>query len=214
MLGGGIEGLNYLSGLVRNNGAGDAGYGAPSLHAIIISAGICAFIVVFAGSLFKRRSEISETEIIIGLGGKEVSVNAIVDSGNLLYDPISSLPVIIVNLKSVLDLFDLKTLEFFLYDSVAYLGSREAGDAESIKKLRELKFRVIPVKSVAGSSSILPAFYPDYIRYARYKKYKKSDKHKNFDLSEINAVIAVDNRTNKNYGEKYGGILPATLIER
>jgi hypothetical protein len=39
-------------------------------------------------------------------------------------------------------------------------------------------------------------------------KYKK---HNNF--SEITAVIAVDNRATAAYNEKYGGILPAALIE-
>ena len=204
MLGGGIEALSYLSGLVKTEDADGTGLGsAPSVQAIVILAGICTFIIIFVGSLFKRRSEIKETKIIIGFQNKEVTVNAIVDSGNLLYDPISSLPVIIVNLKSVLDLFDLKTLEFFLHDSVSYLGKHDYSDPESIKNLQALKFRIIPLKSVAGSNNILPAFSPDYIKC----------KNKTEKFSDIHAIVAVDNRTNEKYNEKYGGIFPAALID-
>jgi len=205
MLGGGIEALSYLSGFVRTDNTGLPG-GAPSIsiQVIIISAGICTFIIIFAGSLFKRRAEIKETKIVIGFMNKEITVDAIVDSGNLLYDPISSLPVIIVNLNSILNLFDFEILEFFLHDSVAYLGKREFSEnnPESLKNLQALKFRIIPLKSVAGANNILPAFSPDYIKYK---------KHNSF--SEIRAIIAVDNRANAQYNEKYGGIFPAALIE-
>jgi len=209
MLGGGIEALYYLAGFVKTDNTVNADFGTPSIsvQTIVIFAVISIFIIIFAGSLFKRRSEIKETKITIGFMGKEVAVNAFVDSGNLVYDPISSLPVIIVSLNSVLDLFDLKTLEFFLYDSVSYLGKREFNDTESIKNLQALKFRVIPVKSIAGANNILPAFFPDYIKYKKISKKNKSD------LKEIRAVIAVDNKTNEKYNEKYGGILPAALIE-
>ena len=136
MLGGGIEALSYLSGLVRTEAAdGAVVSGAPPVQVIVLLAVICTFVIIFAGSLFKRRSEIKETKIIIGFLGKEVTVNAIVDSGNLLYDPISSLPVIIVNLNSVLDLFDLKMLEFFLHDSISYLGKRGYGDYDDLESL-------------------------------------------------------------------------------
>ena len=206
MLGGGIEALYYLSGLFKSEDTGNMDFNVPSVQGIIISAGICAFIIIFSGSLFKKRSEIKETKIIIGFMGKEITVDAIVDSGNLLYDPISSLPVIIINLKSIINLFDLKTLDFFIYDSISYLGKSEFDDIESLKKLQDLKFRVIPLKSVAGTCGILPAFTPDYIKYK-----KKNNKTKNY--SDINAVIAVDNRANEKYNEKYGGIFPAALIE-
>ena len=209
MLGGGIEALYYLSGFIKTENPDNLNFNAPSIsiQAIILSAGICTFIIIFAGTLFKRRSEIKETKIIIGFMGKEITVNAIVDSGNLLYDPISSLPVIIINLNSILDLFDLKTLEIFLHDSVEYLGNHEFKNHENFKILQALKFRLIPLKSVAGANNILPAFFPDYIKYKRKHNLSLSD------LSEIRAVIAVDNRANEKYNEKYGGILPAALIE-
>ena len=231
MLGGGIEALYYLSGLVKTEGTGEANLtdaninisSAPPVQVMIILAGICVFIAIAAGSLFKRKAGVKETEITIGFMGKEAKVNAIIDSGNLLYEPISSLPVIIVKLSSIINLFDFKMLELFIYDSPTYLGKKEfavtnAENIENINILKSLKFRIVPVKSVAGANNILPSFSPDYIKYKKYKKYGKykvSDK-KNFRFSEINAIIAVDGKSdkfNEKYGEQYGGIIPSVLID-
>ena len=208
MLGGGIEALSYLSGIVRSSTSGvydNSGINnTPPVYAVIVFSGICVFIIIFAGSLFKRRAEITETKIIIGFAGREVKIDAIVDSGNLLYDPISSLPVIIVNLNSIVDLFDFNALEFFLYDSFSYLSRFPHFSAgNKTETLRSLKFRIIPVKSIAGANSVLPAFTPDYIKINRVNKNKnKSKKNKPARFSDINAVVAVDNRNAGKYNEK------------
>ena len=253
MLGGGIEALYYLSGFIKTEDISDLRLNIPSLQGIIILAGICVFIIILAGSLFKRGADrflIKETEIIVGFMGKEVKLKAIVDSGNLVRDPISSLPVIIVKLGSIADLFDMKMLEFFIYDSPSYLNglcgekftakydlndlhaSNELNCLNNLNNLKVLKFRLVPVKSVAGANSILPAFSPDYIKcinYAKYKKVKsnkakdedikdinKKDKiYKNRKVFDINAIIAVDSgKADEKYGEKYGGIMPAALMEK
>jgi stage II sporulation protein GA (sporulation sigma-E factor processing peptidase) len=214
MLGGGIEALYYLSGLIKfkdiqTDNLINTEFDVPSAQTIIIFAGICVFIIIISGTLFKRRSEIKETEIIIGFANKEVKLKAIVDSGNLLYDPISSLPVIVVNLNSIINLFDSKTLEFFLNDSITYLSGNDLNDFENMKKFQTLKFRLIPLKSIAGVNNILPAFSPDYIKCKKTnKKATKTEKY-----SDIKAIIAVDNKTNEAYNEKYGGIFPVALIE-
>ena len=260
MLGGGIEALYYLSGLVKTadmpdtpdisnttnisgiHNMGMGGSNAPPVQVIIILAGICVFIIIIAGSIFRRKTSVKETEITIGFMGKETKVNAIVDSGNLLYEPISSLPVIIVKLGSVINLFDLKMLGLFVYDSPTYLGKKEfattnAENMENINMLKKLKFRIVPVKSVAGENNILPAFSPDYIKLRtqresfikyREKKYRRQNKNninninksdrtfKTFKTFEINAIIAVDGKSdklNEKYGEKYGGIIPAALMD-
>jgi len=202
-LGGGIEALYYLSGYIKTSETETSNFTSPPIPIIIIFAVICVFIIIFTGNLFKRRAEIKDTEIIIGFMDKKIKINAIVDSGNLLRDPISSLPVIIVNIKSIANLFDLKTLEFFLGDSIAYLGEKKFEEPETLKDLQALKFRVIPVKSIAGANNIFPAFSPDYIKI----------KNKTKKFSDINAIIAVDNKTNEKYNEKYSGIFPAALIE-
>jgi len=206
MLGGGIEALYYLSGLVKTEDI----IGGPDLNAslsfqtVIIFAGLCTLIIVFAGTLFKRRFGIKDTEITIGFMGKEVKVDTIVDSGNLLYEPISSLPVIVVTLQSAANLFDMDTIEFFAGDSVEYLNKITGNNIGSA-----LKFRIVPIKSVMDSKAILPAFSPEYIKYkAKTNKFGRDGKYTN-----INAIIAVDNKNTAAYGEKYGGIIPAILID-
>ena len=213
MLGGGIEALYYISGLVKTEDINDLSLNIPPVQVIVILAGVCAFIVIIAGSLFKRRSSVKEAEITIGFMGKEATVTAIVDSGNLLCEPISSLPVIIVKLSAVVNLLDLKMLNLFVYDSPSYLANisdiENPENPENIDNIKMLKFRIVPLKSVGGENSILPAFFPDYIKCR--KKAKKDGK--TGKISDINAVIAVDGKSNEKYGEKYAGIVPAVLIE-
>ena len=199
MLGGGIEALFHLSGF---SGAGIA----PPFQLIILMAGICSVIFVFTGRLFKRRANIKEVDLAIGFGGREIKVNAILDTGNLLRDPVSSLPVIIINLNAAANLFDLKTLEFFTGDAPSYI-SRISANTEEMRLIKDLKFKIIPVKSVAGANNILPAFVPGYIKYAKDKQVKK--------MIELNAVVAIDSASGagQKYGENYSGIVPAELID-
>ena len=207
MLGGGIEALYYLSGMVKTEDI----IGGPDInssftfHTVIIFAVVSTLIIIFAGTLFKRRSGVSDTEIIIGFMGREVRVYTIIDSGNLLYEPISSLPVIVVTLQSAANLFDMNTIEFFAGDSVKYLNKINESNLETA-----LKFRIVPIKSVVDTKAILPAFSPEYIKYKTKNRHghRKQEKYTN-----INAIIAVDNKNAAAYGEKYGGIVPATLID-
>ena len=194
LLGGGIEAMLHLSGFAGNN----------ELPVILILAGICSAVFIFAGRLFKRGVNIKEIDLIIGFGGRGIQVSAILDTGNLLRDPISSLPVIIINLKAAANLFDLKTLEFFTGDVPSHISRAGAG-SEEMRIIKDLKFKIIPVKSVAGASSILPAFVPEYIKYVKSGKANKK-------IIELNAVVAVDSASNKEYGENYSGIVPAELI--
>lgn len=199
MLGGGIEALYHLSGFVKTDG----GNNAPPIQVIIILAGICSIIFIFTGRLFKRNAKIKEVDLTIGYGGREIKVEAILDTGNLLRDPVSSLPVIIIRLNTAANLFDLKTLEFFAGDTPSYISKISTDtEQEKVRIIKKLKFKLIPVKSVAGANNILPAFVPDYIKYI-----------KNKNLIEINAVVAVDSSTSQKYGGNYSGIIPAELID-
>jgi len=218
MLGGGIEALSHLFRLSESDGVSGS---APTLQITLILAGICALIFVFVGKIFRRSAAIKDIELTIGFGGRETKVRALLDSGNLLRDPVSSLPVVIVNSNTAALLFDFKTLGFFTGDAPSYISRISTKtDSEDMRIIKDLKFKIIPVKSIAGAGSLLPAFVPEYIRY-----------EKNNKSIEINAVIAVDSSTKtaenlrdskakgskgpdeKHYGGNYSGIVPAVLID-
>ena len=203
MLGGGIEALYYLSGLVKtediSNGPNlNASF---SLHTLIIFTGLCVLIIIFVGTLFKKHASVRDTQLTIGFMGREVKIDALVDSGNLLYEPISSLPVIVVTLQSAANLFNMDTIEFFAGDSIEYLNKLNLSGSNIDTAL---KFRIVPMKSVMDTKAILPAFSPEYIRCKKYKDGTYAD---------INAIIAVDNKNTAVYGEKYNGIIPEILID-
>ena len=209
MLGGGIEALFHLFSLSGFNEASNV----PTVQIILVLAGICTLIFIFVGRIFKHKTNIKEVQLTIGFGGREAKVNALLDSGNLLRDPVSSLPVIIINSKTAAALFDFKTLSFFTSDTLSYISRISSEiDSEEMEMIKDLKFKIIPVKSIAGASSLFPAFVPEYIRYEKNKK-----------TIEINAVIAVDSvqktaensqkKHEKYYGEIYSGIVPSVLID-
>ena len=87
------------------------------------------------------------------MDGKKTEVMGLLDTGNLLLDPVTSYPVILVlydNVEAVLP----DELKEFLKDS---------SDLSSHLNRRYLKrIRLIPVRN-SGSGSILKGFRPDYI---------------------------------------------------
>jgi stage II sporulation protein GA (sporulation sigma-E factor processing peptidase) len=109
ILGGGIEALYNLSGFFNTGEPNNA----PPFQVIIILELICTAIFIFTGLLFKLNAAVKEIEIRIGFGRRELILNAIIDTGNLLRDPVSSLPVIIINLHAAANLFDLNILTKF-----------------------------------------------------------------------------------------------------
>lgn len=200
MLGGGVEALYYMSGVISENISYANTPVTISAPVIILLSSVVAVIFIFAFRIANRNNATTKkTNIIIGFEGKEAAVDVLIDSGNLLYDPISSMPVLIVNINSVTNLFTDAMLELFLTDSISQIAVTDNDAA------RRLKFRIIPVKTVNGSSLMI-AFVPDYIKIKSSKKNKAVS-------NIINAVIAVDSNTKNSYGSDCGGIIPQILID-
>lgn len=69
--------------------------------------------------LLQKRMETKSAEVIIVLHGKTAKVQVLVDSGNLLTDPLTGRPVLLVSAEAV------KTLDIPVSDTEAALQSRE-----------------------------------------------------------------------------------------
>lgn len=108
---------------------------------------LCAAASLFFSRVSNRYTNRKSAEIHIEHLGISLTVTALVDSGNLLCDPISGLPVILLSRRA--------SLEFVPNGNFA---------PEFIAGLRgfEGKLRLIPVKQ-NGSTSILSAFSPTAI---------------------------------------------------
>ena len=94
-------------------------------------------------------------EIQIKHQGKEVRLKALIDSGNLLKDPISQLPVIIVEKEKLKELVDIHLLENM--DSIL----KGEWLAENYDSRLQQNFVIIPFRSLGNDHGLLIGFKPD-----------------------------------------------------
>ncbi|MBE7013644.1 MAG: hypothetical protein E7419_00370 [Ruminococcaceae bacterium] len=183
---GGISGyLNNLYGVIKmSNGFF---YIENNLLAVILGVVLSSFIVVISLKLIKRNTiklrQIKTVDIFCD--GKSVTVSGMLDTGNLLLDPITKYPVILVNFSDIKQIIN-KDLEKFL----------EENDNLCVNINRRIinKIRLIPYKN-SSSNDILKGFKPDYIVIKEEKERKITDViiavtyNKLSENNEFNAIL-------------------------
>jgi len=190
-LGGGITAICNLLNIWKNtknihiNGTFDVLYGDIPFGLLALLAIVCGIISVFSGRLAAKNKKTEETEFTITANGSTVKLNGLIDSGNLLTDPLSGRPVIVVCYDSVRSLLPTELLRFIKTKDPALLN------LENLPP----KTRLIPVCTV-GKNSLLFAFLPDNIL---------------LEGRQVDAFIAIDTNT-ASYGGN-NAVIPAVLTE-
>lgn len=154
LLGGAMTALFYFfnrMGLDRLLGSEEDADGISVwLFALIAIAGAVA--TAFGGKLMRKRATRRACRVNITLGGRTVTIDGICDSGNLLCEPISALPCIIIEEKTLALLVGRERARSIVSGRTDRLG-------EDI--LRRL--RAVPMRTVSGES-ICYAIRPDEVR--------------------------------------------------
>ncbi len=119
---------------------------------IIASAGILIFMI----KAICDRAGCKSLKIKITLKGKTTAFDALCDSGNLLRDPFSNLPVILASHEILSPIMPKETI-------AALLDGCDAVMSEN------LKIRLIPQNSASGSR-LLCAFFPDSVTVSGEKR--------------------------------------------
>lgn len=131
---------------VQGGGMGNAVYLPVSMPVLVLSFGI----IYAALSLVFRRTAKSTGKavhtVVIGFLGHSVTLRALYDSGNCLYDPMTGSQVLIAGAKQLAPLLG--------------EGSENLSPTELIT-LYAGKMRLIPYSAVGTQSGLLPAFRPD-----------------------------------------------------
>ena len=145
--------------------------GAYPLKVAIIG-GIVAFI--FLQISFKIvKTKISKKDMIytveVNLNGKSTQVKALLDTGNLLKDPITSLPVVVIEQKSLSSVIP----ENVLNNIDKILG----GDIDELTKDKEFsktisRFRMIPFSSLGKQNGLLLGIKADNVNIISDEKTK------------------------------------------
>lgn len=164
---------------------------------IAILGGILGFFIINTG--FKIvKSKIDRNSIYYNIQifykEKNAKVKVILDTGNLLVEPITSFPVVIVEEDKIKEILTNKELNIIKNG----LTNSFNGLSEEIK----LRCRIIPFSSLGKNNGMIIGFKPDYI-----KIYNNDE-----DESIVKDVIIgiYDNKLSKN--SEYGGLIGLELL--
>ena len=146
LLGGGMTALFNLFnkiGVDKLFGEGNQSDGM-SVWFFFFLAIFSAFFTVIGGRALKRKLMRKKGRIEIQYKGKSVSLLAICDSGNLLREPISRLPCIVVDTDSVADIF-----------SDSLLRAVRSGNILDVSGEDKAKIRLIPTATATGEAMLI-----------------------------------------------------------
>ncbi len=123
---------------------------------ITLIAGIIGFTLVQISFALNKR-QIKQKDLIcdleIGINKKSITIKAYMDSGNVLKDPLTEDPVVIVEKSKMEKIVHLDRLEIYGEGYSNY----ERGDDK-------LKIRLIPFKSIGSQNGMLIGIKPEYIK--------------------------------------------------
>lgn len=131
----------------------------------------------------------------IGYGDNQIEVRAIIDSGNLLKEPITGASVVVVEKE--------KLKEIIEQDILDNLQNIISGEYEVINEDYVSRFRLIPFSSLGKQNGMLLGFKPDYLEL-------EFDEVKN---RKDNVIIGIyDKEISKS--KEYAGIVGLDLLEK
>ena len=119
---------------------------------VTIIAGIIGFIVIqIAFRINKRQVKKKDMycKLDVVINKKISKIKAYVDTGNMLKEPITNIPVIIVEKEKIKNLINI--------DLDKIIG----GDSQNINKI---KFRIIPFNSIGKQNGMLIGIKPDFVK--------------------------------------------------
>lgn len=166
---------------------------------IALLGGITGFVITYVAiKIVKTR--ITKNEIIykaiIKIAEQEIEINVLLDTGNMLKDPISGDAVIMVEKNKLYKILPNEMLD----NTNKFLGG-EFENAESLEYRKRIRF--IPFTSVGKQNGMLLGIKPDLVKIIT-------------DVDEIvneKTIIGVYEKTFSKYG-KYSGLIGLDILER
>jgi stage II sporulation protein GA (sporulation sigma-E factor processing peptidase) len=128
--------------------------------------------------------------------GQNLKLNALLDTGNRLHDPLTKVPVIVVEFNHIKDLLPPEVLKM-----VDHLQRGELADDLAIPLYWEERVRLLPFHSLGKEHGLMVGFRPDRV----------SVRQKNQEYESNNVVVAFYNRSLSPEGSFQALIPPAIL---
>ncbi len=135
--------------------------GAYSLKTILLSGIVAFFIVITAFTVVKNK--ISKRDMFcnikIKLNVKEIETKAMLDTGNMLKEPITNIPVIVVEHTLLYECVPKQILN----NIEEILGGDFSKIPDEIKKKYMTKLKFIPFSSLGKQNGMLLGIKPEYV---------------------------------------------------
>jgi len=134
----------------------------------------------------------------ISFENRAVDIEALIDTGNSLYDPLTKMPVVVVEFRVIKDILPLEIKSIF--------ENSKENDLSSVTNIVSnsswfSRFRLIPFTSLGKENGMLIGFKPDYIEIGESLEKK----------GVSNVIVGIYNRIlSKN--EKYNALLSPELM--
>ncbi len=141
-------------GIVINGDLNTLQSGISPLSFLIIAAAAVLFSYI-CSAVMKKATDVKQAEVYIRICGKEKVIQGLCDSGNLLKEPLGSLPCLICTYDTLKELLPVGVIPLFRDKNVSLI---EYADPEFVKRIR-----IIPMHTV-GASGICVGIIPDEVR--------------------------------------------------
>ena len=173
--------------------------GTYPLKTILLGAIIAFIIVITAFTIVKSKITKKDMfcEIEIQLNGKKIETTAMIDTGNLLKEPITNTPVIVVEHTLLYDCIPKEILNHL----DEWLGGEFDNIPEKIKEEYISKLKFIPFSSLGKQNGMLLGMKAEYI------KIKSDDKEE----KKENIIIGIYNKSLTKRGE-YRALMGIELL--
>lgn len=169
---------------------------------IALLGGIVGFIITYlAFRIVKSKLHKKDMiyEIKISIQEKEIKLKAMLDTGNMLKDPISAMPVIVVEKEQLYSILPSKLLD----NIDKLMGGEGKTTLDQMEEKEYLtKFRIIPFSSVGKQNGLMLGFKADQVTIEKDEE----------EITRKDIIIGIFNQTlDKN--KHYSALIGLDLIE-
>lgn len=143
--------IGRITGTVMNNGI--IYFNLPFGMVIVTSLIAYVLISVFC-NIYKQSKNTIYKEVCVNISGKSADFRALIDTGNMLSEPISNTPVMVVELEK---------LKAVLPESVYDALKKNDTSIDVLQEDFSSRIRIIPYTSLGEQNGLLLGFKPDSV---------------------------------------------------
>ncbi len=155
---------------------------------VTLIAGVVGFLIIQISFQINKR-QMKKKDMIcdleISINKKKIKLKSYVDTGNMLKEPLTQEPVIIVEKEKLNNIINVNIEEI--------LGGDD-------KKIEKIKFRIIPFKTIGNENGILIGIKPDFVKII-------------FEDNEKYVENVIIGMYDKKIGKEYQALIGLELLE-